>query len=114
MARYPKGDIISVNFPFSSEDAFKHRPALVIASWDYLGSKDYLVCMISTQDDGDPMQIKLNKSDTIGGSFQQRCFIRPAYTFAASKRRMQRKICSLKPEELTAVQAVLHSLIDQA
>ena len=113
MARYLKGDIISVNFPFSSENAFKYRPAVVMASWDYLGSKDYLVCMISTQDDGDPMQMELNKSDTLGGAFQQKCFIRPTYTFAASERRMQRKICSLRPEKLAAVQVVLHDLIDQ-
>ncbi len=113
MARYLKGDIVSVNFPFSSEDAFKYRPAVVIASWDYLGSRDYLVCMISTQDDGDPMQMELSQSDTIGGSFQQQCFIRPAYTFAASEKRMQRKICSLKVEKRNAIRAVLHELIDQ-
>lgn len=113
MARYSKGDIVSVNFPFSSEAAFKYRPAVVIASWNYLDSENYLVCMLSTQDDQDPMQMELNKNDTIGGTFQQKCFIRPAYTFAASEKRMQRKICSLKLEKLDAVREVLHSLVDQ-
>ena len=100
MARYLKGDVVSVNSPFSSDAQFKFRPAIVLASWPYLDSRDYLVCMIS-------------KEDTIGGAFQDTCYIRPTYTFAASERRMQRKICSLKVEKLKAVLKVLHELIDQ-
>jgi len=113
LARYLKGDIVSVNFPLSSENAFKYRPAVVMASWDYLNSRDYLVCMVTTQDDQDPMQMEISKSDTFGGMFQQKCYIRPAYTFAASERKMQRKICSLKLEKLNAIREVLHGLIDQ-
>lgn len=113
MARYVKGDIVSVNFPFSSETAFKYRPAIVLASWPYLGSRDYLVCMISTQDDGDPFQMEVAADDTIGGSFQETCYIRPTYTFAASKRRMQRKVCTLKAEKLNTILKVLHDLLDQ-
>jgi len=113
LARYVKGDVIVVNFPFSSDTQFKLRPAVVIASWPYLDSRDYLVCMFSTQDDGDPFQIEVHKEDTIGATFQEKCFIRPAYTFAASERRMNRKVCSLKPEKLNALLRVLHDLLDQ-
>ena len=113
MARYVKGDIVSVNFPFSSDTNFKLRPAVVIASWPYLDSRDYMVCMISTQDDQDPFQLELHQSDTIGGAFQERCYIRPAYTFAASERRMNRKVCSLIPEKRAAVVSVLHTLLEQ-
>lgn len=113
MARYVKGDIVSVNFPFSSDTQFKLRPAIVLASWPYLGSRDYLVCMISTQDDEDPFQMELHKQDTIGGAFQEKCYVRPTYTFTASERRMNRKICSLSAEKMNAVLKVLHGLIDQ-
>lgn len=113
MARYVKGDIVSVNFPFSSDTAFKLRPAIVLASWPYLDSRDYLVCMISTQDDEDPFQIEIHKEETIGGAFQEKCYIRPTYVFAASERHMNRKICSLRAEKLNAVLKVLHGLIDQ-
>lgn len=113
MARYVKGDIVSVRFPFSSEDEFKFRPAVVLASWPYLDSRDYLVCMISTQDDRDPYQMEVGKEDTVGGSFEQRCYIRPTYTFAASERRINRKVCSLKRGKLDAVLSVLHDLLDE-
>lgn len=113
MARYVKGDVVSVNFPFSSDTSFKYRPAVVVASWPYLDSRDYLVCMISTQDDQDPFQMELHKEDTLGGAFQERCYIRPAYTFAASERRINRKVCSLKPEKLQPILNILHGLIDQ-
>ena len=111
MARYVKGDVVSVNFPFSSDTQFKFRPAVVLASWPYLGSRDYMVCMISTQDDEDPFQIEVSKDDTIGGSFQQRCYLRPTYTFAASERKINRKVCSLKPEKLEAILRILRELL---
>lgn len=57
--------------------------------------------------------IEVHKEDTTGGSFQERCFIRPAYTFAASERRINRKICCLKSEKLTLVLDAMHKLIDQ-
>ncbi len=113
MARYVKGDIVSVNFPFSSDTEFKYRPAVVLASWPYLDSRDYLVCMISTQDDQDPFQMEVEKEDTLGGIFQQRCYIRPTYTFAASERKINRKVCSLKAEKLNAILRILHAIIDQ-
>lgn len=113
MARYLKGDVVMVNFPFSSDTQFKFRPAVVLASWSYLDSRDYLVCMFSTQDDGDPNQIEVRKGDTTNGSFQEKCYIRPAYTFAASERRINRNVCSLKSEKLTLVLNALHNLLDE-
>lgn len=69
--------------------------------------------MISTQDDNDPFQLEVSKDDTIGGAFQEKCYIRPTYTFAASEKRIQRKICSLKPEMLASILKILHELIGQ-
>ncbi len=113
LARYVKGDIVSVRFPYSSDDDFIYRPEIVLASWPYLDSRDYLVCMISTQDDHDPFQMEIHKDDTVGGAFQEKCYVRPPYTFAASERRMQRKICSLKAEKLSAVLKTLHDVVGQ-
>jgi len=55
----------------------------------------------------------VHKEDTIGAQFQEKCYIRPAYTFAASERRMNRKVCSLAPKKLAAILSILHDLIDQ-
>ena len=49
MARFVKGDIVLVPFPFSGEENYKHRPALILASWSYASGTDYLVCLITTQ-----------------------------------------------------------------
>ena len=64
MARYVKGDVVLVNFPFSSQEGYKLRPVLVIASWPFRGSFDYLVSLISTQFiSDDPYLIELETTD---------------------------------------------------
>ena len=79
MARSLKGDIVLTPFPFSGEEAYKHRPALVLASWDDAGGTDYLTCLITTQKAADPFLTVLDRSDTEGGSLAQVCYLRPTY-----------------------------------
>lgn len=54
MAAYRRGDVVWLPFPFSSDEDYKLRPALVLASWPYFTGTDYLVCMITTQAAVDP------------------------------------------------------------
>lgn len=111
MARYVRGDVVTVKFPFSSDTEFKLRPAIVLASWPYLDSTDYWVCMVSTQDDGDMFALGVQDEDIVGGQFNQKCFIRPTYTFAASERRVGRKIGQMKPEKVKDILAVIHRVL---
>ena len=63
MPRYARGDIVWVPFPFSAEEGYKSRPAIVMASWPCRGTTDYHLCMISTQTDTDPYLMELNNTD---------------------------------------------------
>ncbi len=100
MARFVKGDIVLVPFPFSAEEAYKHRPALVLASWSYAGGTDYLVALITTQPAPDPYLTEIVQADTYGGSLAQKCYLRPAYLFAPDEQLISRRLDRLKPEKL--------------
>ena len=107
MARFVKGDIVLLPFPFSGEENYKHRPALVLASWSYAGGTDYLVCLITTQPANDPHLTELFQMDTFGGSLTQTCYLRPTYLFAPDERVISRKMDSLKPEKLERIVQVI-------
>ncbi len=108
MARFIKGDIILVPFPFSGEESYKHRPALVLASWSYAGGTDYLTVLITMQPAADPYLMELAQADTYGGSLSQKCYLRPTYLFAPDEQLISRRIDRLKPEKL---QQVIQTLI---
>lgn len=111
MAGYLKGGIILMPFPFSGEDGFKVRPALVLADLPYGSDTDYLVCIISTQAAPDPTLLELDNRDVIGGSLSQKCYLRPAYTYAVAGHRVIRRLGQIKPEKLNAVTSALVALL---
>ena len=103
MARFVKGDIVLVPFPFSGEENYKHRPALVLASWSYAGTTDYLVCLITTQLANDPYLMELSRADTFGESLTQICYLRPTYLFAPDERIISRRMDRMKPGKLELI-----------
>ena len=111
MPRYAKGDIVWVPFPFSANEGYKLRPAIIIASWPYKGSTDYYLCMISTQPDTDPYQMELNNSDLIDGHISRTCYIRPTYSFSADEGFIESRFGKLKPEKLKAVLYTLFTVL---
>ncbi len=111
MARFVKGDIVLVPFPFSGEEAYKHRPALVLAFWNYFGGTDYLVCLMTTQPADDPYLMDLARDDTFGGSLTQKCYLRPTYLFAPDEQLISRRLDRMKPEKMAQViQIILKAL----
>ncbi len=112
MARYVKGDIVVVNFPFSSQEGYKQRPVLIIASWPFRGRFDYLVALISTQFiSDDPYLIDLETTDFNEGVLPRKSFIRPSYLWSVGQLPIQREVCSLKTDKMQIVSQTLQKLV---
>lgn len=103
MSRYAKGDVVILPFPFSDATGAKRRPALVLAALPYFGGMDYLVCLITSRDAGDPHSIEIQPADLTGGAFAVRSYLRPLYLFAAEEAAVLRHIGTLAPSKVAAV-----------
>jgi len=80
LARFVKGDIVVVPFPFSDLTQSKRRPALVIAD---LTGKDVILCQITSQWVNDEYAILIDDKDFDEGNLSQRSHIRPNRIFTA-------------------------------
>jgi mRNA interferase MazF len=82
MARFIKGDIVIVPFPFSDLSQSKRRPALVIAN---LTGDDLILCQITSQAITDSYVVSLNNNDFETGSLNRPSNIRPNRIFTADQ-----------------------------
>lgn len=73
MARFVKGDVIVVPFPFSDLTLAKRRPALVIAE---LEGDDLILCQITSQHIRDRYAVSIDENDFETGTLRQRSNIR--------------------------------------
>ena len=112
MARYKRGDIVVLPFPFSDASSAKPRPCLVVAELPYLGGTDYLVCMISTRDASDPQSIELKPSDIVLGELDAQSYLRPLYLFAASGDVVNRRIGVMQQDTFKQVLQAIVSVVD--
>ncbi len=83
MARFIKGDLVVVPFPFSDLTAAKRRPALVLAE---LAGNDRILCQITSQTLRDRYAITLGDRDFESGSLRRKSNIRPNRIFTADAR----------------------------
>jgi len=81
MARFVKGDVVVVPFPFSEKTGDKVRPALVLASVAYGARVDYLLCIITSQRPPDPHLLELEPADVTGGGLKRKSYLRPTYLY---------------------------------
>ncbi len=68
MARFVKGDVVVVPFPFSDLTQTKRRPALVLAQ---LEGNDRILCQITSKHIRDPYAIELKPHQTFYCLFQK-------------------------------------------
>ncbi|MBO9614183.1 MAG: type II toxin-antitoxin system PemK/MazF family toxin [Dyadobacter sp.] len=80
MAKFVKGEVVVIPFPFSDLSGSKRRPALVLAN---LPGDDLLLCQITSQNSRDIYAIPLLKADFLNGSLPVDSFIRPTRLFTA-------------------------------
>ncbi|MDB9495597.1 type II toxin-antitoxin system PemK/MazF family toxin [Spirulina major CS-329] len=81
MARFVKGDVVVVPFPFSNLAGAKRRPALVVAT---LTGEDVILCQITSQTVRDTYSVTLGREDFLSGGLKQLSNIRPNRLFTAA------------------------------
>jgi len=100
VARFMKGDVVVVPFPFSDLTQAKRRPALVLS---VLEGDDLILCQITSQFVRDNYAISLEDKDFGTGSLKQPSNIRPNRIFTADSHIVLYRIGTLKPSKLSEV-----------
>ena len=80
MARFVKGDVVVVPFPFSNLIRAKRRPALVIAE---LKRDDLILCQITSQQIKDEYAVLIENNDFEAGTLKQKSNVRTNRIFTA-------------------------------
>ncbi|MEM8779717.1 MAG: type II toxin-antitoxin system PemK/MazF family toxin, partial [Cyanobacteria bacterium P01_G01_bin.49] len=96
MARFVKGDVVVVPFPFSDLSQSKRRPALVICN---LQGSDLILCQITSQNPNDIYAISLTNNNFQSGGLNRNSYIRPNKIFTATENLILYKIGQLKVEK---------------
>ncbi|NJL91341.1 MAG: type II toxin-antitoxin system PemK/MazF family toxin [Coleofasciculaceae cyanobacterium SM2_1_6] len=110
MARFVKGDVVIVPFPFSDLSQNKRRPALVIAN---LQGDDLILCQITSQSLSDSYAIILNDNDFETGSLNKPSNIRPNRLFTADQSIILSVADHLKPTKTSEAIAKIIEIINK-
>jgi mRNA interferase MazF len=100
VAKFVKGDVVVVPFPFSDLTQAKRRPALIITP---LQGDDVILCQITSKAVKDNYAIPLEAGDFETGTLKQTSNIRPNRIFTADSHIILYQVGSLKPGKLTEV-----------
>jgi mRNA interferase MazF len=100
MARFVRGDVVVLPFPFSDLTHTKRRPALVLAVADL---NAIILCQITSQTVRDSDAIDLDAVDFQSGSLKKRSTIRPNRVFTADDRIVLYVAGKLKANKTTLV-----------
>ena len=100
MAKFVKGDIVVIPFPFSDLSQSKRRPALVLTA---LQGNDLILCQITSQNVKDDYAIPVNQNDFASGSLNQESNVRPNRLFTADNQIVLYRIGNIKKIKLDQV-----------
>ncbi|NJN24387.1 MAG: type II toxin-antitoxin system PemK/MazF family toxin [Acaryochloridaceae cyanobacterium RL_2_7] len=100
MARFVKGDVVVVPFPFSDLSQAKRRPALVMAT---LQGNDVILCQITSQQVRDDYAISLTEADFLTGSLRQASNLRPNRIFTADQGILIYKVGTVSLDKMAQV-----------
>ncbi len=110
MARFIKGEIVVLPFPFSDLTQAKRRPALVIAE---LKGNDVILCQITSQWVKDEYAISLDDDDFSEGNLKQKSHIRPNRIFTADSSIILYPVGRLKRKKIDEVVEKLVQFLKQ-
>jgi len=100
VARFVKGDVVVIPFPFSDLSNSKRRPALVLAP---LEGDDAILCQITSRNIKDIYAIAIDGADFQSGELRQASNIRPNRLFTADVHIILYRIGSIKQEKMNQV-----------
>lgn len=110
MARFVRGDVVVVPFPFSDLSQAKRRPALVIAE---VGGGDLLLCQITSQSVRDDYAVSIVDADFEDGGLRQTSNVRPSRLFTADQAIILYRAGHLLPEKVAAITARIVELLQR-
>lgn len=106
-----QGDIIIINFPFTSLKDSKVRPALIISNEKFNKGKNCLLLAISTQK-GSPIYSEiLEEGDLTSGKLKKQSFIRFHNIFSVDKKLIIKKVASIDNAKIQKTVKKLNSFI---
>jgi len=108
LAKFIKGDVVVIPFPFSDLSQSKRRPALVIAP---LEGNDVILCQITSKTIKDSYAISIDDADFTSGNLKQSGNIRPNRLFTADSHIILYRIGSIKRDKLSEVTERLVDII---
>ena len=100
MAKFVKGDVVVIPFPFSDLSQAKRRPALVLA---VLQGNDLILCQITSKSVKDNYSIPVDPNDFASGSLNQESNIRPNKLFTVDSQIILYGACSIKKPKFDQV-----------
>ncbi len=100
MAKFIRGDVVVVPFPFSDLTQAKRRPALAVAD---LEGNDLILCQITSRLIRDRYAITINDDDFIAGTLKQQSNVRHNRIFTADSHIVLYRVGSLKHKKLKEV-----------
>ncbi|MDP2853205.1 MAG: type II toxin-antitoxin system PemK/MazF family toxin [Smithellaceae bacterium] len=100
MAKFVKGDVVVIPFPFSDLSQSKRRPALVLA---VLQGSDLILCQITSKSIKDNYAISVDQNDFESGKLNQEGNIRPNRLFTADNQIILYRIGNIKKIKLDQV-----------
>jgi mRNA interferase MazF len=100
VAKFVKGDVVVIPFPFSDLSQSRRRPALVLA---VLQGDDLILCQITSKSIKDNYAIPVDENDFESGSLNQESNIRPNRLFTADHHIILYRIGNIKIIKLNQV-----------
>ena len=110
MAKFIKGDVVVMPFPFSDLSQSKRRPALIIAP---LEGDDTILCQITSKTIKDNYAISIDDSDFDAGGLKQPGNIRPNRLFTADSHIILYRVGHIKKDKVGQVVEKLLEIIKQ-
>ena len=100
MAKFVKGDVVVIPFPFSDLSQSKRRPALVLTP---LEGDDAILCQITSKNIKDIYAISVDDADFQSGGLKQASNIRPNRLFTADIHIILYRVGTIKKDKMNQV-----------